>query len=368
MIGVMQLVHSLSAGGTERLVIQICRRLSGRFRMTVCCLDEPGAWADEVRHAGIEVAALNRRPGFRPSLGPRIASLMRHHGSAVVHCHQYSPFVYGRLAQLQIPGARMIFTEHGRPTADPPSRKRRLANAFLAPWPAGIYAVSGELRRHMIAEGFPPGRIQVVNNGIELGELPSRDDRRAARQLLGLDPDAFVVGTVGRLDPVKDLPTLIDAFAIAKQRVGQAVLVIVGDGPERDRLEAHARSLALGGAILFTGLRTDARRLLAALDVYANSSTTEGVSLSILEAMAAGLPIIATKVGGTPEVVLQDATGLLVDPESPQAVAAAIEALAIAPARRLAMGRSGRERVERSFVLDDMIERYARAYSGEEVN
>src|SRR5688500_12278333 len=129
---VMHVVISLAPGGTERLVIEICRRLGPGFAATVCCLDNEGEWANELRTAGIEVVALHRRPGFRPSLGRQIADLAAERQIDVLHCHQYSPFVYGRIAKLWQPQMRLIYTEHGRLSDAPPSWKRQLVNPLLS--------------------------------------------------------------------------------------------------------------------------------------------------------------------------------------------------------------------------------------------
>jgi glycosyltransferase involved in cell wall biosynthesis len=361
-VGVLHVVLSLAAGGTERLVIETVRRLRNTHRMAVCCLDAPGVWADELRQDGIEVTALGRRPGFHPSLGTKIARLAADRDLRVLHCHQYSPFVYGCVARLVKPGLRLIFTEHGRANDDPPSRKRRWANALLARIPQRVCAVSADLGRHLEAEGFAAGQLEVVTNGIDPGELPTEALRREARASLGLDNRAFVVGTAGRLNAVKDIPTLIDAFRQVAAVRPEAHLVVVGDGPERVALESAANAAA-PGRVHFAGHRTDVRQQMAGFDVYVSSSVFEGVSLTILEAMAAGRPVVATGVGGTPEVVVHGATGLLVPPRDPSRLAQALQDVAADRERARAMGLAGRSRVCETFTFDRMVSRYAAAYA-----
>ena len=191
--GVMQLVLSLMPGGTERLVIDVVTRLSPQFRMVVCCLDEDGDWAGEVTAAGVPVVALHRRPGFRPSLGARIARLAADYGTGVIHCHHYSPFVYGRVAALVNPRLKLVFTEHGRLSDAPPKLKRRLANAVLGRLPAAMFAVSSDLKAHMVAEGFPASRLDVIHNGVNARKRTTPADRQApsrtpARPLLAPGP------------------------------------------------------------------------------------------------------------------------------------------------------------------------------------
>ncbi len=338
---VMQLVLSLEPGGTERLVIEIVKRLSEQFRMLVCCLDQQGDWAGELIDRGVPVVALHRRAGFRPSLGLQVARLAAAHNTSIVHCHHYSPFVYGRIASLMT-RVGVVFTEHGRLSDAPPTLKRRLANRLFRQASAPVFAVSEALKQHVVAEGFT--RVGVIYNGIDLAD------------------DDFVIGTTARLDPVKDLPTLVAAVAQMRSQSGRGTLVIVGDGPDRSVIEQSIRDHALAPHVRLTGYRQDARRLMAAFDVYANSSISEGVSLTILEAMAAVLPVAATGVGGTPEVVLDDVTGTLVAARNAGSMAAALASLAD-PERRRRLGEAGRRRVESAFSIDRMVQDYAREYT-----
>lgn len=360
-VGIVQVVLTLGVGGTERLVVEICQRLRSRFRMAVCTLEEPGAWAHCLQERGIEVVPLRRRPGFHPWLGYRIAQVARRHQASVIHCHHYSPFVYGAIATRMWPG-RMVFTEHGRLSDGPPSLKRRIVNPILGRLPGSLFAVSRALRDSMIDEGFPADRLEVIHNGIDPGLPPTDFERRSARRRLGILDTTLVVGTIARLDAVKDLGTLIEAIALLRQSLPDVVLVVVGDGDERRRLKEIARRCGVQMAVNFFGQRNDARRLLPAFDAYVNSSTSEGVSLTILEAMAAGLPVVATRVGGTPEILTDGLTGLLVPARSPATVARALRRLAGDPAQRRALGSAARLAVERSFTIDRMVEDYAQVY------
>ncbi len=357
----MQLVLSLSPGGTERLVIEICKHLADRVDSVICCLDEPGEWAAELSALGIPVIALGRAPGFQPSLARRIARVIDEHNIEVVHCHHYSPFVYGLLASLLKP-VRLVFTEHGRLSSNSvPSPKRRMVNPLLSLRRSHVCAVSGDLREFMIAEGFPASRVSVLYNGIQPGPRPTPAQRDLARAALGLPHGAFVVGTCGRLVAVKHLDALLRAHGAVLARWPSARTVIIGDGPERASLEALAASLGISDSVVFSGYRADVRSLMPAFDVYANTSRFEGVSLTILEAMAAALPVVATEVGGNPEVVVEGETGLLV-PERAPAIADAITRLASDPRRRRLMGDAGRFRVKKYFSFARMVEEYAAAY------
>ncbi len=359
---VMQVVISLAPGGTERLVIEICRRLGPGFEPIVCCLDDEGAWADELRTAGIEVIALHRRPGFHPELGQRIADIATARQIDVLHCHQYSPFVYGRIAKFWQPHARLVYTEHGRLSDAPPSWKRKLVNPALSRFDGSIVAVSDDLRQYMVASRFPRERVGVIHNGIDIGPLPGPADRRRARAGLGLSDDEVVFFTVARLDSVKDFATQFEAFALIRQAVPRSRLVVVGDGPEREALHARAARPDLAGGVQFLGMRSDARALLPAADVYLNSSIFEGVSITILEAMAAGVPVIATAVGGTPEVLAHGGAGVLVPARNEGRLADAAIALSRDSLARLRLAAAGRRRGESSFTIQRMVAEYVQLY------
>lgn len=363
-VGVMHVVLSLAPGGTERLVVDMVKRAPEWVSPSVACLDEPGAWAAQLVERGIPVTTLGRRPGFHPSLGRALAGLAAARDAQVLHCHQYTPFVYGALAKLARPRTRLVFTEHGRLADAPPSPRRRIANAFLARVPGRFFAVSAELRRFLEAEGFPRGRIEVLPNGIDLLAPPAPADRTRARRTLALGEADLVLGTAARLDPVKDLRTLVAALDRVRSAHPSARLVILGEGPERGAIESEIRARELGGAVVLAGHRSDVRDLLGGFDLYVNCSTYEGVSVTILEAMAAALPVVATAVGGNGEVVDDGRTGVLVPARDPERLAETLSALLADGPRRRALGAAGRERAEERFAFERMLSMYLQAYRG----
>jgi glycosyltransferase involved in cell wall biosynthesis len=355
---VLQVVLSLGPGGTERLVVDLSTRLDSAVTTAVCCLDEAGEWGQALAARGIPVTALHRKPGFHPALGLRVAAAIRAHAADVVHCHQYTPFVYGAIGAA-LRRCPIVFTEHGRLADAPPSPKRRRANAVLRHVPARVAAVSRDLRDHLVGEGFRREQVQVVYNGVVPGPAPSPAERAAVRRELGWSDEDFVAMSIGRLDPVKDFRTMIAAVQLASRDVPALRLAIVGDGPDRDSIEHAGRPL--GNRLTLLGHRNDARRFLAGADLFLNSSIFEGVSLTILEAMAAGLPIVATAVGGTPEIV-EDSYGRLVPPRSSETMADAIRGMAGDRPGCRAMGARARAAAEARFSLDAMLARYLEMY------
>ncbi|HXI32084.1 MAG TPA: glycosyltransferase [Vicinamibacterales bacterium] len=360
---VLQVVLRMTPGGTEHLVLEICKRIRHEFEVTVCCLDDEGEWATDLRAEGIDVVALRRQPGFRPGVGRQIAALAAERRIDLLHCHQYSPFVYGWIASQLNRRLKVVYTEHGRLSDAPPSWKRRMVNPILSRFRGEIVAVSHELRDYMLDSRFAASRVGVIHNGIEPGTAPTFADRLRARHVLGLDEAAFVVMAVARLDPVKDFPTLIDAFAIVRAQLPRARLVIVGDGPERARLEACAARPDVAGSVDIIGYRAGVRQLLPAADLYVSSSISEGISITILEAMAARVAVVATAVGGTPEVLPSEAAGgVLVPSRDAAQLASAIISLERDTATRAAIAAAGRRRLESAFTIDRMVGDYMRTY------
>jgi L-malate glycosyltransferase len=359
----LHVVLSLDPGGTERLVIELARHTAELFPTAVCCLDRRGAWASELDDAGVSVSVLNRQPGFHPALGARLSAVAEGFGATVLHCHQYTPYVYGQISRFLRPARRLVYTEHGRLSDGPPTLKRRAVNRVLGRMRAHVVAVSGELREYMVRSGFPSRNVGTIYNGIVAGPCPDENARVRARRLLGVPAGAFAVGTVARLDPVKDLGTLLTAFHSVS--CAGAELVVVGDGPERETLEQQAATL--GVRVRFTGARSDVRSLLPALDVFVNCSISEGVSVTILEAMAAGIPVVATAVGGTPEVLESESTGLLVPARSPGALAGALMRLTADRKLGRRLGAAGRAKLEEAFSFDRMLAEYMKLYRGEGV-
>jgi glycosyltransferase involved in cell wall biosynthesis len=361
-IGILHVVHSLNVGGAEKLVFDLTRRTDPtRFAVSVACLDEAGTLALPLSAAGYPVEVLGRRPGLDARVALRLRRLIHRHGVDVVHAHQYTPFFYGVTAARSA-GVPCIFTEHGRHHPDVRKPRRVAANAVLARLAETSVAVSEFTRRALIDnDGFPPDRVRVLYNGVDVPDGPPRD-RAEARALFGLVADGPVVGFCGRLSPEKNVPLLLDAFARVRTDHPGATLVIAGDGPERSALGARVAASGLGPAVRFLGYVSDVPGLMAALDVFALSSVTEGTSVTLLEAMVAARPAVVTAVGGNPEIVVDGVTGLLVAPDDVPTFAAALSGLLSSPARAAGFGVAGRRRVLENFSFGGMVRGYESLY------
>ncbi|MBY0230968.1 MAG: glycosyltransferase [Gemmataceae bacterium] len=358
-------LHLMQVAGAEVLVAEAIRRLAGRIDACVLCLDGVGPLGEQLRAEGTPVVCLDRRSGRDWGLPFRMARELRSRRIDVVHAHQYAPFLYSALARVLCwMRPRLIFTEHGRHYPDVVSAPRRVANRLvlrhLADDVNACCAFSARAVERV--EGFAPTRVSVLENGIEVGRYGPAADRDGLRRRLGLDPSRRYVGCVARFHPVKDHAMLVRAFAAAAPRHPEAELLLAGDGPLRGELEAQAAALGIAGRVRFLGVRRDVPDLLAACDVFALTSVSEAASLTVLEAMATGLPVVATAVGGNPEMVRDGAEGLLVPRGDDRACAAALSRLLGEPGLARRLGEAGRRRVEERYRLESTIEGYHRLY------
>jgi sugar transferase (PEP-CTERM/EpsH1 system associated) len=359
---VAQIVRSLDTGGQEVLCARLVEQLNReRFRSLVISLQGGGWLADRLREQGIPVICLDAPERWHPATIGRIATILRQERVQVAHCHNRKALLYGGLASETVPGVRLVYTKHGvshwegGPTA--------LLGRYLTRRSRAVVAVSDDIARGILAGRWAaPNRLHTVLNGVDLQHFRPSRDRAAARAPLGLPITSPVVGTVARLSPEKDQATLLRAFALVCREVADARLMVVGDGPLRQELEALAAELGIAAQTLFTGERNDVAGLLEAMDVFCLPSLTEGTSLTLLEAMASGLPVVATAVGGTPDVVAQECSGLLVPSGDPERLAEGLLRVLQHPDQADRMGGEGRRIVAARFSLRAMVERYSKLY------
>jgi L-malate glycosyltransferase len=361
---ICQLLHGLPIGGAEVLATRLARQLGDRYRFVFVCLDELGTLGEQLRGEGFGVHVLGRRPGVDLLCPLRLAALFRRERVALVHAHHYTPFFYGVTARLLWRRAPVLFTEHGRHQPDYPRRKRIMANRLLLERRDRVIAVGEAVRQALLHnEGIPARRVGVIHNGIDLARFTARsEDRRAVRQELGIGPVDLLLLQVARLDPIKDHATALRTVARVAAQRPDVRLLIVGEGPQLHAIQEQMVQQQLSDRVRLLGLRTDVPRLLAAADVFLLTSTSEGIPLTVLEAMAAGVPVVSTAVGGVGEIIADGVTGLLAPPGDDAALADAVGRLAAQPDFRREMSRRGRERVETLFSETRMLDSYDRLY------
>jgi len=356
-VRIVYLITELNLGGAERALARAVAGLSrDRYNPLVVCLFDPGIVADQIRASGVQVIDLRAKGKWDLSVAWRLYRLLRRERPTILHTWMFHANVPGRLLG-RLAGVPIIISSER--TMGQESRWRYRLNRITAPLTDRVVCVSQQVADFVVQEvGIPQCKVVVIPNGIDLRNFKYLPAKRQARAALGLPYELALIGTVARLNPVKRLDVLLQALA----SVNGVCAVIIGDGPERARLEALRKQLGLVERVRFVGQQSNVPEWLAAMDLFVLPSDWEGMSNALLEAMAVGLPVVATAVGGTPEVVVDGVTGLLVPPRDPEALAEAIIALLQDRERAEAMGRTGQERVERYFTVERMVQKTEALY------
>lgn len=330
-----------------------------RYTSVVCYL----SGADDGRNGLAEIAAEVRYLGFdkkqlrtlRPKVVLLLSRIMKSGEIDIVHCHRHKATVLGTLAAAAAGVPHVISHVHGLDRTR--SLNRYLTNSVVFRRVARIIAVSESVRRDIIRtnRNLDPAKVITVRNGIDIAAIAGNTTPAAdARALMWIPADSLVFGTVGRLTATKGQSYLLDAFARIIRIFPHAMLVIVGEGTLHADLKSQARDLGISRQVMLTGYRTDVHTLLRGFDVFVLPSVAEGLSIALLEAMACRLPVIASAVGGIPEVI-DNACGILVPAKDPEALARAMESIGGLPAEEKALlGDASRKRVEESFTTDIM--------------
>lgn len=348
---VVHLVSSLGVGGQEMVILQLVRHTDrSRFAPRVLCLHERGALADQVEALGVPVEVIGGPGVGAGAMLRRLVRRLRALAPDVLHTHNPAPHQFGSLARMLARIPVLVHTKHGRNYFTSTSQQMwtRVAGR-LSDLVVPVSADAAEVARD--GDWVPAGRIRVIRNGVDPGPVPAP---RAG------EPRRLI--HVARLNEIKDQATLLRAMVLVHATHPDVTLDVIGDGDWGDRVRRLATDLGLDGCVRFHGMRDDVPAWLRRADLFVLSSESEGISITLLEAMAAGLPIVATDVGGNREVVVAGETGLLVPAKDPPAMAAAITALLDEPARALAMGAAGRRRVEAEFALELTVRAYEAAY------
>jgi glycosyltransferase involved in cell wall biosynthesis len=358
----LHIVHvmlSLDVGGLERNVLNQVRqgpRLGQRI--TIICLERPGTMAEQVRSAGAKVICLDKKPGIRLGLIRRLAAVFEELAADVVHTHQIATLFYSGPA-AKLAGVRLVVhTEHGKEKYAQRFQTRmlgRIAGRFTSTF----YCLTEDMAASVRANRIVPDRkIRVIFNGIDTSQYGQPCDAQAVRQSLGIPANAKVIGTVGRLTEVKRQDVLIRGFARAKAQVPALHLLLVGDGPLRQELEDLAKTLGVAESVHFAGYQPTSAPFLAVMNIFAMTSRSEGMPQAGIEACVTGLPMVASRIGGLPELVSDGETGLLFPVADDAALGAAIVQLLSEPEKSQRMGETAKRRAIARFDIARMAAEY----------
>jgi sugar transferase (PEP-CTERM/EpsH1 system associated) len=367
---IAHVVYRFDTGGLENGVVNLINHLpEDAYRHAVIALTEVTDFARRIRRDDVRCIALDKRPGHTWWLYPKLLRLLRELRPAIVHTRNLAALEVQPAAWLAGVPVR-IHGEHGRDVGDYDGSNRtyQRVRRLYRPFVHHYLALSRDLQRYLVDKvHVPPARITQVYNGVD-----TRRFHPAATTPEPIDGCPFaperhwIVGTVGRMQTVKDQPTLVRALLRALELAPalreRLRLVLVGDGPLKEQCEVLLAEAGAADLAWLPGERADVPDVMRGLHAFALPSLAEGISNTILEAMATGLPVLATDVGGNAELVETGATGLLVPPSDPDAMAQGLIGLADDPAHAAAMGRAGRAAVEMRFSLEAMIATYQRTY------
>ncbi len=361
---VCHVITGFDTGGAERVLLQTVQRLdSVRFKPIVVSLRKRGLLSEQAERSGIETIHLDM--GRRPGLGTvwRLAGIFRRRKIDIVHAYLYDASIASRVAG-KWSGVPVVLTSTRASLGYLPAAAWWL-DRLTARWCQRIIAVSRHTADFIVqVERIPAEKVVVVPNGVDLRRFAPRSRQSARAQWL-VDEDAFVVASVGRLSSQKGHRFLLEALASLRGVIPHVVCIIAGEGPLRHTLEKRAGALGLAEVCRFVGELPSIETIYAAADVAVLASEYEGMPNAALEAMAMGCPVIATAVGGSPEVVRDSETGLLVPPSDAESLGRAIAVLAVNPETRRRMSERSREIAERFHGIETMIESVERLYARE---
>jgi glycosyltransferase involved in cell wall biosynthesis len=322
---------------------------------------------EEAGHKVFYLSDIELINAFRFSILFKLARILKDNEIDVLHCHVHKPTVYGVMA-ARLAGTPVVLSHvHGLGRSR--NYRRRLMNYLLSRKCSRIISVANGVKEDVLKNNWrmPADKVVVLENSVDYERFAGVSiDKTEARRMLGVSPDAFVFGTVGRLAPTKGLSFLIEAFSRTKEKIPSAQLVLLGTGKSRAELEQQASKTSCSNSIHFLGHRDNIEQLYRAMDVFVLSSIAEGMPRAILEAMAAGVPCIATQVGGIPEILPSRDVGRLVPAKDPVALAQAMIDLAKSPAKQLEqLCEKAADRARRCYSHEVVGEKLRNLYENE---
>jgi len=355
---IAHVIHRLDVGGMENGLVNVINRLpEDRYRHAVVSLTGSSDFAKRIERDDVPIVTLNKKPGHDLGVHLRLYRAFRELRPTIVHTRNLAAVeAVAAAAAARVPFR--VHGEHGRDVQDPEGtmRRYRFLRKALSPMIHRFIALSRDLERYLLASvGIPSSKVVRITNGVDLDRFRP-DERRPGAPV--------VIGSVTRMQEVKDPLTLARAFVLLLKRGADARLVLVGDGPLLSRVRGQFEDAGVSSRVTLAGRRDDVPRVMRSFDIFCLSSRVEGISNTILEAMASGLPVVATGAGGNAELVENGVTGTLVPPRDPELLADVLARYVDDENLRRTQGLAGRARAEREFGLEGMVARYLGVYDG----
>lgn len=372
MTRILQLHASAGLYGGESVILALSNALRARgVEVVIGCVEMPGRRPElgsKAEEFGLPVEYLPMQGSLDFKVIPNVSDIVRRRGISLIHAHGYKSNLFGAFAARwnRIP---IVSTNHLYPMMPLNDRKLKMygqldvkvTSRFLD----RIVAVSEDIQRRMTKQGVPASKVQVIENGIDTSAFSTTSEASlvSGKRALGIDSESLVVGSLARLTPQKGQEYLLDAAAGVLAKRPSVTFVIAGDGPLKEALAEQAERLDISDRVKLLGFRRDTRALLGSMDVFALSSIEEGLPMAMLEAMAARVPVVTTRVGDIPKVIESGRNGLLVNARSSAELTEALLRLLGDPVERSALAERAYDTVVRGFSQEAMCEKYLALYS-----
>lgn len=366
-VKIMHVVHSFGMGGLENGIVNLINLMNkDLFSHSICCMTNSGVFADRIRRDDVKIFELHKKSGNDFTLPIKMKQIFTKENVHIVHARGWGTYLESLIASKLTRSVKgCVFGFHGKTFEDlnVENKRRARIQRILSLFTDKILTLSQSMKLdYSQAVGINEDKISVIWNGVDLSRFAVNVDRTLERLKLGFSANNFIIGCVARIDPVKDIGTLLKAFSLASKKYTNLKLLIVGDGSSLPLLKRDADYMGLNDTVVFTGIRDDVPVLLKIMDLYVQPSLYEGVSNTILEAMASGLPVVATNVGGNPEIVIDNATGLLIPPGNAEILKDTILSFYNDPEKIKKFGSAGLNRAQTEFSMERMIDSYEKFY------
>lgn len=365
---IVHLIYRLDFGGLETMLVERINRFPAeRYRHAIVCLTDYTDFHKKITKPGVTIFSLDKSPGLSLDTHRKLWRLLRQLKPDILHTYNLAAVEYGVTAALAGVPVR-ISGSHGRDASDPEgkNRKHNMLRKLLVPFYHCCYSNSADLAAwNKNTIGVPEAKSRLLHNGIDTNKYKPAI-APSGMEYGDFPAGSFVIGTVGRIQDVKDHPGLVDAFIALREMLPEyrdrLRLAIIGDGPLMPALREKVSAAGIADKVWLPGARTDVAQILRTFSVFVLSSIAEGTPGSALEAMATGLPVVGTRVGGIPEVVKENVTGQIVPPRDPGALAQAIAAYVVQPELAVRHGAAGLERVAQRYSMSSMLGQYLEMY------
>lgn len=365
-IKVLHIVYALAHGGIENGLVNLVNKMSKEFSHVICSLTTSTNFKERIKNRNVKIIELNKKSGNDLFIPFKIGKIIKEEKVDIVHSRGWPTLVEGFLG-AKLNRKPFIFGFHGKTyeEATESLKKRRiLAQKLLIKFTKKVIILSPSLKESYLKELNikDNSNFCVIRNGVDIERFNLSIDKNKKREELSIKPEDYLIGTVGRIDQVKDHSTLLKGFAMLIKEIPNLKLCIIGDGPYKNVILEESKKLGIKEKVIFLGMREDIPELLKIIDLYVQTSIYEGISNTLLEAIASKVPVIATNVGGTPDIIIDNQTGLLIPPKEPYKIKEAVLKLYNNYELRNKFVEAGFKKIEEEFSINSMIKNYEKLY------